>query len=39
MSTYSHLSNIHGGWNKRGGGAKVPGLVNEEVEINVEGVS
>ena len=34
---YSHLSNSRGGWNKRGGGAKVPQLINEEVGINVEG--
>jgi hypothetical protein len=33
----SHLSNSQGGWKKRGGGAKVPELLNEEVGINVEG--
>ena len=32
--TYSYLSNS---WNKRGGGAKVPELINEVVGINVEG--
>ena len=37
FTTYSHLSNSRGGWNKRGGGAKVPELINEEVGINVEG--
>ena len=34
---YSHLSNSRGGWNKRGGGAKVAKLINLEVGINVEG--
>ena len=34
----SHLSNNCGGWNKRGGGAKVAKSVNVEVGINVEGV-
>ena len=34
---YSHLSNKRGGWNKRGGGAKVAESLNEEVGINVEG--
>ena len=33
---YSHLSNSRGGWNKHGGGAKVPESTNEEVGINVE---
>ena len=33
---YSHLSNNRGGWNKRGGSAKVAKLINVEVEINVE---
>ena len=33
----SHLSNSQGGWNKWGGGAKVPELINEEDGINVEG--
>ena len=37
VSTYSHLSNNRGGWNKRGWGAKVAKSVNVEVEINVEG--
>ena len=35
--TYSHLSNSHGGWNKRGEGAKVAKSINVEVGINVEG--
>ena len=34
---YSHLSNSRGGWNKRGGGAKVAKPINVEVEINAEG--
>ena len=34
---YSHLSNSRGGWNKRGGGAKVLELIDEEIGINVEG--
>jgi hypothetical protein len=34
---YSHLSNNHGDWNKRGGGAKVAKSINVEVGINVEG--
>ena len=34
---YSHLSNNRGGWNKRGGGAKVAKPINVEVGINVEG--
>ena len=29
---YSHLSNKQGGWNKRGGGAKVAKSINVEVE-------
>ena len=33
-----HLSNKHGDWNKRGGGAKVAKSINVEVGINVEGV-
>ena len=33
----SHISNSQGGWNKHGGGAKIPELINEEVEINMEG--
>ena len=33
---YSHLSNGRGGWNKRGGGAKVAKSINMEVGINVE---
>ena len=36
MTRYSHLSNNHGGWNKRGGGAKVAKLLNVELRINVE---
>ena len=32
---YSHLSNKRGGWNKRGGGAKVAKSINVEVRINV----
>ena len=34
---YSDLSNNHGGWNKRRGGAKVAELINVEVGMNVEG--
>ena len=34
---YSHLFNKHGGWNKRGGGAKNAKSLNVEVGINVEG--
>ena len=34
---YSHLSNSRGGWNKRGGGAKVAKSINMDVGINVEG--
>ena len=34
---YSHLSNNSGGWNKRGGSAKVAKSINLEVGINVEG--
>ena len=34
---YSHLSNNRGGWNKRGGSAKVAKSINMEVGINVEG--
>ena len=30
---YSHLSNKRGGWNKRGGGAKVAKSINVEVGI------
>ena len=30
---YSHLFNKHGGWNKRGGGAKVAKSINVEVGI------
>ena len=37
VSSYSHLSNSRRGWNKRGWGAKVPKLINEEVGINVKG--
>ena len=34
---YSHLFNNHGGWNERGGGAKVAISLNVEVGLNVEG--
>ena len=34
---YSHLFNKSGGWNKRGGGAKVAKSLSVEVGINVEG--
>ena len=34
---YSHLSNKHGGWNKRQGGAKFAKSLNVEVGINMEG--
>ena len=34
---YSHLSNNRGGWNKRGGGAKVAKSINVKFGINVEG--
>jgi hypothetical protein len=34
---YSHLSNKHGSWKKRRGGAKVAKSINVEVGINVEG--
>ena len=34
---YSHLSNSKGGWNKHGGDAKVPELLNKIVGINMEG--
>ena len=37
VGKYSHLSNNRGGWNKRGGSAKVAKLINVEVGINVEG--
>ena len=37
MLKYSHLSNNGGGWNKRGGSAKVAKSINVEVGINVEG--
>ena len=32
---YSHFFNKRGGWNKRGGGAKVAKSLNVEVGINV----
>ena len=32
-SNYSHLSNNRGGWNKRGGRAKVAKSINVEVGI------
>ena len=34
---YSHLFNKRGGWNKRGGGAKVAKSLHMEAGINVEG--
>ena len=36
-SPYSHLFNKHGGWNKRGGNAKVAKSLNVEVGINAKG--
>ena len=36
-STYSHLSNNRGGWNKRGGIVKVAKSINVDVGINLEG--
>ena len=33
---YSHLSNSRGGWNNRGGGAKVTKSINVEAGINEE---
>ena len=33
---YSHLSNNRGGWNKRGGEAKIAKSLNVEAGINVE---
>ena len=36
LSLYSHVSNNRGGWNKRGGSAKVAKSINMEVRINVE---
>ena len=33
---YSHLSNNRGGWNKRGGGAKIAKLLNVELGINIK---
>ena len=30
LAQYSHLSNSRGGWNKRGGGAKVAKSINVE---------
>ena len=33
IAMYSHLSNNHGSWNKRGGGAKVAKSINVEVGI------
>ena len=38
LNLYSHFSNSRGGWNKCGGGPKVPELINKEVGINVVGV-
>ena len=37
FSTYSHLFNKRGAWNKRGGGAKVAKSLNVELGINEEG--
>ena len=37
LGTYSYLSNNRGGWNQRGGGAKIAKSTNVEVGINVEG--
>ena len=34
---YSHLSNNRGGWNKRGGSAKLAKSINVEVGINMAG--
>ena len=34
---YSHLFNKRGGWNRRGGGAKVAKSLNVEVGMNMEG--
>ena len=33
IQAYSHFSNIRGGWNKRGGDAKVAKSINVEVGI------
>ena len=33
---YSHLSNRHGGWNKRGGGVKAAKSIIMEMGINME---
>ena len=35
LVNYSRLSNSRGGWNKRGGGAKVAKSINVEVGINM----
>ena len=35
-SVYSHLSNNRGGWNKRGGEAKIAKSLNVEAGIKVE---
>ena len=37
ISKYSLLFDKPGGWNKRGGGAKVAKSLNVELGINVEG--
>ena len=37
VSAYSHLFNKRGGWNNRGGVAKVAKSLKVEVGINVEG--
>ena len=36
IKDYSHLSNNRGGWNKRGGSAKIAKSINVEVGINME---
>ena len=36
FSTYSHFSNNRGGWNKRGGEAKIAKSLNVEAGIKVE---
>ena len=36
QDVYSYLSNNRGGWNKRGGEAKIAKSLNVEAEINVE---
>jgi hypothetical protein len=36
VNAYSHLSNNRGGWNKRGGEAKIAKSLNAEAGIKVE---